>query len=251
MGLPHTFPVTAGIWCVMRRSYFTNSYFVASGGGLIAIDAGMKSSGGDMLAALGELGRSPRDVRAILVTHWHNDHAAGAAELAEVTGAPIYYHLTEAPHLSRIKASAGLRGIISRFIPETGPLVLAKGLLGNAPQRAVRATHYVNEDQRLFDEFLVIESPGHTAGHASYYHEPTRTLFAGDALAVIGTRLRCMARPVTEDLPTARASMLRCLDRPIDFVCPGHRQPLIHGVAQEVARFLEMLHSGTKWPFFG
>lgn len=211
----------------------------------------MKSVGGDVLAALEELGRKPSDVIGILITHWHNDHAAGAAEVAEVSGAPIYYHATEAPHLTRVKAFAGIRGAISSLIPETGPLVLMKGLLGNAPQRAVRATHYVADGDRLFGQFVAIETPGHTIGHVSYYHEPTRTLFCGDALAVIGTRLRFMARPVTEDLALARASIARCLDRPIDYVCPGHREPLMQGVHEEVRRFRAIVESDTAWPFFG
>jgi len=248
---PHTFRVTNNVWCVTRRSYFTNSYFVATTSGLVAIDAGMKSSGGDMLAALKEIGRVPADIRAILVTHWHNDHAAGAAELAESTQAPVYYHATEAPHLTRVKAFAGMRGAISALVPETGPLVLIKGLLGNAPQRAVTATTFIADGETVAEEFLVLETPGHTAGHVSYYHEPTRTLFAGDALAVIGKRLRFMARPVTENMAAARRSMQRCLDRPIDFVCPGHREPLMVDVAKEVRRFRQLLASNAPWPIFG
>src|SRR5687767_5894118 len=169
MSRPRTFEVTAGVYCVMRRSYFTNSYLVLTPGGIVAIDAGMKSVGGDTLAALEELGRQPEEVVGILVTHWHNDHAAGAAELAEVSGAPVYYHVTEAPHLTRVKAFAGVRGAISSLVPETGPLVLVKGLLGNAPQRAVQATHHVADGDRLFHQFVVIETPGHTGGHVSYY----------------------------------------------------------------------------------
>lgn len=219
--------------------------------GLVAIDAGMKSHGSDMLAALEQLHRSPIDVRAILVTHWHNDHAAGAAELHEVTAAPVYYHATEAPHLTRVKAFAGVRGAVSSLIPETGPFVLLKGLLGNAPQRAVKAQQFVTDGQVLLDEFETIESPGHTSGHVSYYHRPTRTLFAGDALAVINGRLRFMARPVTENLAAARASMRRCMTRPIDFVCPGHREPLMKNSAAEVERFRALLASDQPWPFFG
>ena len=111
MTRPHTFKVTEGVFCVMRKSYFTNSYFVQTTSGLVAVDAGMKTHGGDMLAALIELGRSPSDVQAILVTHWHNDHAAGAAELAEVTNAPVYYHRTD---LSTLPASRHSRACVER-----------------------------------------------------------------------------------------------------------------------------------------
>jgi glyoxylase-like metal-dependent hydrolase (beta-lactamase superfamily II) len=220
-------------------------------GGLVAVDAGMKSSGSEMLHAISELARRPGDVRAVLLTHWHNDHAAGASELAAMSGADVYYSAREAEHLTRRNASAGLRGRLSALVPETGPLVLLKGLLGNAPQQAVEATQFVGEGDVVAGAFDVIETPGHTAGHLSYYYRPGRVLFAGDALAVIGGRLRFMARPVTEDLAAARASMLRCLDRPVEAVCPGHREPLARGAAEECRRMRDYVAAGRRWPLLG
>jgi glyoxylase-like metal-dependent hydrolase (beta-lactamase superfamily II) len=251
MAGPHVFQVTDGIYCVMRRSYFTCSYIVECGGGLIAVDAGMKSTGREMLAAIEELRRSPADMRAILLTHWHNDHAAGAAELARASGAPIYYSRAEADYFTRRTATAGWRGMISAHVPETGPLVLLKGLLGNAPQRAVDATAYVDDGDTVADDFDVISTPGHTVGHVSYFHRPSGTLFAGDALAVIHRRLRFMSRPVTEDLSAARESMIRCLSRPIRFVCPGHREPLTTDVAVQCEKLRDYVRSGGRWPVFG
>ena len=252
MSKPYTFNVTDGVYCVMRRSYFTCSYLIEAGGGsLVAVDAGMKSTGSEMLQAIDELGRRPADVKAILLTHWHNDHAAGASVLAELSGADVYYSAREADHLTRRAAAAGLRGRLSAAVPETGPLVLLKGLLGNAPQQAVEATRFVNGGDVVADDFDVIETPGHTVGHLSYYYRPARALFAGDALAVIAGRLRFMARPVTEDLPAARASMLRCLAFPIDAVCPGHREPLARDAASECQRMRDHLLRDGRWPLLG
>jgi glyoxylase-like metal-dependent hydrolase (beta-lactamase superfamily II) len=235
----------------MRRSYFTCSYLVETAAGLIAIDAGMKSTGTEMLHAIDSLKRPVTDVKAILLTHWHNDHAAGAGELAKLSGADVYYSATEADHLTRQTASTGIRGRLSAIIPETGPLVLFKGLLGNAPQQAVDATQFVRDGDVIAYDFEVIETPGHTAGHLSFYYRPQRVLFAGDALAVIHSRLRFMARPVTENLDEARRSMLRCLDRPIDFICPGHREPLMRNTAAECERMRSYLANGQRWPLFG
>jgi glyoxylase-like metal-dependent hydrolase (beta-lactamase superfamily II) len=97
----------------------------------------------------------------------------------------------------------------------------------------------------------VIDTPGHTAGHVSYYYRPCKTLFAGDALAVVRGRLRFMARPVTEDLQQARESMARCLELPIDFICPGHREPLTRNVHAERRRMRDYLRGGGKWPLLG
>jgi glyoxylase-like metal-dependent hydrolase (beta-lactamase superfamily II) len=251
MGAPNVFAVTAGVYCVMRRSYFTNSYLVDTGeGGLVAIDAGMKSNGSEMLSAIEQLGRKPTDVREILLTHWHNDHAAGASVLADHSGARVHYSAREADHLSRTVASTGLRGKLAAMVPENGPLVLLKGLLGNAPQQAVAATNYVRGGDAIGD-FEILDTPGHTAGHVSYFFRPKGVLFAGDALAVIRHRLRFMARPTTEDVPTARASMLTSLELPIQFICPGHREPLTQNVEAECERMRGLLRSGVAWPLFG
>ena len=251
MSAPRVFKVTDGVYCVMRRSYFTCSYFVVRDDGLVAIDAGMKSSGTEMLEAIQQLHAKPTDVLAILLTHWHNDHAAGAMVLAKLSGASVYYSASEAGHLTRKTAATGLRATLSALVPETGPLVLLKGLLGNAPQQAVEATRFVQGGDVVADDFEVIDTPGHTSGHVSYYYRPRRVLFAGDALAVVRGRLRFMARPVAEDLQQARESMGRCLETPSDFICPGHREPLVRNVHAECQRMQNYLRERGKWPLLG
>lgn len=251
MSKPTVFEVADGVYCVMRRSYFTCSYLVVTPAGLVAVDAGMKSSGTEMLRAIDELGRNVAEVRAILLTHWHNDHAAGASALAELSGAEVYYSAREARHLTRETASSGLRGRLSSIVPETGPMVLLKGLLGNAPQQPVEATQWIKGGETVANDFDVMETPGHTSGHLSYYYRSGRVLFAGDCLAVIRGRLRFMARPVTEDVAQARQSMLRCLELPIDAVCPGHREPLVENVPAECWRMREYIRQGGPWPLLG
>src|SRR5436190_6664909 len=151
--MPHplTVPVLPSIFCVMRKSYFTCSYLLTTDSGVIAIDAGMKSTGSDMLHALAEIGRSPHDLNAILITHWHNDHSAGASELAKLSSAPVYYHQSESPHLTQQRTPPGLRTKLSRLIPETGPLVLFKGLLGAAPANPISATRLLRHADPLLD----------------------------------------------------------------------------------------------------
>ena len=137
-----------------------------------------------------------------------------------------WHHRGDEAYFLGAAGARGLRGWISDLIPEWGILVLAKGLLGEATPRAIAADHHVVDGQTLLEDFVVIESPGHTPGHVSYFYRPERALFAGDALAVIHDEIRFMARPVTLDLGAARASMEKCLRLLPDGVCPGHREPL-------------------------
>lgn len=245
---PEVFAVTDTVTCIRRPSYFTCSYVVRSASGVLLIDAGMKSDGSDVLHALEVIGVGVDEVRAIFVTHWHNDHAAGAGEIAERSGARVVCMAAEAPFLRRETATPGLLGWLSDAVPEIGPFVLAKGLLGSAPMRAVTPTDILADGDELFG-LRMIATPGHTDGHAAYYQEETQVLFAGDALAYIDGELRFMARSVTPDLDAARASMTRVLERPFRHVCPGHREPGPVDPAER-ARFAGVVASG-EWPFLG
>lgn len=243
--------VTDRIWCVRHRSYFACSYIVKASKGLILIDAGMSSDGKSMLDAIYSIGFEPGAIKAILLTHWHNDHAAGASAISHLSGAKVFYHEMDAPYFSRATARTGALGAIGDWLPELGPLVLFKGLLGNALPRPVSAEEFVKDDQIIFDDFEVIETPGHTMGHVCYYFRPGKVLFAGDALAVIGDQLRFMSRPVTPDIKSARASMRKCLDREIEVLCPGHRQPLTKRVSEKRKRFVTVLDGTKRWPLLG
>jgi glyoxylase-like metal-dependent hydrolase (beta-lactamase superfamily II) len=242
--------VSDSITCLRRASYLTCSYIVRTARGLVLIDAGMDSDGADVHAGLCALRARPSDVRAILLTHWHNDHSAGAQAFHALTGAPVYYHRGDEPQFTGEAGATGLRRWLSDRIPEVGPLVLFKGLLGEAAPRAIAAQHFAEDGDVLLEDFEVVATPGHTAGHVSYFYRPDRALFAGDALAVIGGRIRFMARSVTLDTAAARTSLARCLALQPQIVCPGHREPLVDAGSACDAMQSHLARDG-RWPMFG
>lgn len=244
------FQVSETIWCVRQPSYFCCSYAVQRPEGVICIDVGMNSAGEDMLALLAAMGRSVQDLRAIFLTHWHNDHAAGAQALHEISGCEVYFHRAEAPWLSRQTARTGWSQRWLRHVPEWGPGILFIGLVGNAIPRAVAATAYLKDKDQYWG-LEVLETPGHTPGHLSFYYGQEKALFAGDALAVVDQEIRYMARWVTPDKPRARESMLYCLDREIQLLCPGHRSPLKENVSEKSLGMRETLRTAVSWPLWG
>lgn len=244
-------PVTEGIWCFRRRSYFACSYLVCMGVDAFAVDVGMDSNAEDFLDGMSLAGIPAERLRAVLLTHWHNDHSAGAAFLKRKFGLRVYYAAGDQPYLTRRTATRGVRGWLGKHIPEEGVLVLLRGLLEEATPEAVEPTHLVVDGETIEGSFRVIATPGHTDGHIAYVHKPTRTLFCGDALAVVSNRLRLMARPVTLDLEAASTSALRCLRENVAFICPGHRAPLVGNVEGERRRLSAYLEAGGDWPLLG
>lgn len=243
--------VTDSIVCMRRASYLTCSYLVRTRRGLVLVDAGMDSGGADVHAGLRALDATPDAVTAILLTHWHNDHAAGAAAIRQLSHAPVYYHRGDLAQFTGTGGATGVRRWISDWIPEVGVLVLFKGLLGESVPEPVEADHFVDDGDTVLDDFEVIATPGHTPGHVSYFYRPERALFAGDALAVIGGRIRFMARPVTLDLEAARRSMAAILAREPQCVCPGHREPMTDGADAACRAMRDHLERGGSWPLLG
>ena len=52
----------------------TNWYLVEEGSRLTVVDTGLPASWRSLLRALSELGRSLRDIEAVVLTHGHFDH---------------------------------------------------------------------------------------------------------------------------------------------------------------------------------
>jgi glyoxylase-like metal-dependent hydrolase (beta-lactamase superfamily II) len=243
--------VTDSIVCVRRPSYLTCSYLVRVPSGVIVVDAGMASDGADVRRGLEAFGLEVDSVRGILLTHWHNDHAAGAEAIRAASQAPVFYHRGDEAALTGSVTVGRLRRWLSAQIPELGVLVLLKGLLGEAVPRPIAVAQTVGDGELLFQDFEVVSTPGHTPGHVSYFYRPERVLFAGDALAVVGGRLRFMSRSVTPDKALARASVARCLSVEPAIVCPGHREPLLDGVEDACARLRARLAADAPWPLLG
>jgi glyoxylase-like metal-dependent hydrolase (beta-lactamase superfamily II) len=239
------------VWCFRRTSYFACSYLVSADAAAFAVDVGMDSDAEDFRQGLKAVGVPPDRLKAILLTHWHNDHSAGAAFLKRRFGARVYYAAGDQPFLTRQHAPRGIRSWLGKRVPEKGVLVLLRGLLEESAPEAVIADHLVTDGEIIEGVFRVLATPGHTTGQVAYVHEPTRTLFCGDALAVVANRLRLMARSVTPDLPAAKASALWCLREEPEFICPGHRAPLVENVRHECRRLRDYLEAGGRWPLLG
>jgi glyoxylase-like metal-dependent hydrolase (beta-lactamase superfamily II) len=73
---------------------------VASDTGVLAVDVGMDSDAEDFLEGLRALDIPADRLKAILLTHWHNDHSAGASFLKHKIGVRVYYG-GKRPHLAR------------------------------------------------------------------------------------------------------------------------------------------------------
>lgn len=210
----------------------------------------MLGSGSDMMMALQQARVGLSSLRGMFLTHGHYDHAAGAAAIQARTECPVYYSEEERSLLNGEADRRNKRSLVPD-IPESGWLVTFHGLTSRRGPKPIAADRHVVDGEILFGDFQVIATPGHTTGHLALYHAPSKALFAGDALAVVGEELRCLAGLATPNKPAARASIARMLDRDIRMILPGHRTPLTKDVDRKKDTFVRRLESGERWPLFG
>lgn len=69
-----------------------NVFFLLTAEGVTLIDTGYPDRGIGVLAGLSALGRTSADIRHIIVTHHHIDHAGNLATLQTLSNATVWMH---------------------------------------------------------------------------------------------------------------------------------------------------------------
>lgn len=156
------------------------SVIVHGPGGAAIIDPGPTSTLPTLRRAIEGAGLSMADVRAVLLTHIHLDHAGAAGTLAHhLPDLKVYVHERGAPHLmdpSKLLASAArLYGdAMDRLWGEVRPLPASSVV-------ALRGDERIDVGGRAFD---VAYTPGHASHHVSYFSGDAGIAFVGDTAGV-------------------------------------------------------------------
>ncbi len=178
-----------------------NTHLIVTAAGVIVVDAGMPHQARRIVNAIRNLGRAPGDVRLILITHGHIDHAGSAVALRHITGAPVAMH----PGDVRLTATPSLK-IPPGRTPATETLGAMLRACGGIIPLETFAPDVALADGQSLREFgfaaRVIHTPGHTAGSISVLGDDG-ALFVGDAILNL---VRVSFPLYWEDAGVARAS---------------------------------------------
>lgn len=82
-------------------SYRESSHLIDTGDGLILIDTGSIENLHLIVNSIYELGFKPQDIKYIVNTHWHWDHAEGSGILAHLAGAKTLIGRRDAENVRR------------------------------------------------------------------------------------------------------------------------------------------------------
>jgi glyoxylase-like metal-dependent hydrolase (beta-lactamase superfamily II) len=182
--------------------------------GGVLIDAGSRHAAKRILRQL-----SGRTVTAHALTHAHADHQGSSHEVCEKLDLPLWCgeRDAEAVEDGRIRErlpSHRINDLIARVFP--GP-----------PHPVTRRLHEGDE----VAGFQVLDTPGHSAGHVSFWRESDRVLICGDVFTNMDTitGLPGLHEPkwfFTPDPERNRDSMRRLAALEPELICFGHGRPL-------------------------
>lgn len=156
------------------------SYFIPLSTGHILVDCGPGATLAKLYAGISSLGFNPKDVKHLLLTHIHLDHAGAAGQLARELGLTVYVHKNGAEHLLRperlIESATRIYGAMMDVLWGTFEAVPEKQLVILEGGERFKISEL--EVQAVF-------TPGHAIHHLAYFIE--NTIFSGD---VGGVRMR-------------------------------------------------------------
>ena len=173
----HSWLIDTGLY----RPRHTACYLLHSDGELALIDAGVTYSVSGILSTLEALGLSPNQVRYILPTHVHLDHAGGAGTLlAQCPNALLATHHRGLPHL--IQPDKLQQGAQAVYGEEAFAQVF--GSLESAPEQRTLALYDGDSLSLGNHELRFLDTPGHANHHGCYHYNASGQLFTGDSFGL-------------------------------------------------------------------
>jgi glyoxylase-like metal-dependent hydrolase (beta-lactamase superfamily II) len=212
-----TVKITESVFVV--PAVVANAYLILDADGVTLIDAGMPHTDKKILDYIASLGKSPRDLKRILLTHSDIDHIGSLAALRLASGARTY--------ASRIEADAIAKGKASRQIKRKGFSMrrLIFSLLGPFMRpKPVRIDEILTDGQILpiAGGLRVIDTSGHTPGHISLFASSSGVLFCGDSMVTDEAGIHGSRPGLTWDSARAEQAVKRQAALGARMVCSGH-----------------------------
>jgi glyoxylase-like metal-dependent hydrolase (beta-lactamase superfamily II) len=216
----------------MSSGGIVNLFWIIDGNTVTLIDTGLKGTADRILQNIAACGRQPQDVRDILVTHCHRDHAGSLAALKNRTGATTYMHPIDAEMVRQGKSMRPVR---------PSPTLLGYPMylsIKYAPAKMfqlepISVDREINDGEELpiAGGIRAIHVPGHCAGQLAFlWNRHGGVLFAADAAAhVFGLSLS----PIYEDLEVGKQSLAKISALTFEHACFGHGRPILGGADKE------------------
>lgn len=211
--------------------------YLLAGNDLTLVDTGMPGDDKIIGEAIKSIGRSPEEIKHILITHAHMDHMGSAAAIKKQSGARIVASAQEIDYIEGLKKTwtMGREGVGGKLF--RGALFLLETFFVRYEPARVDIKCSGGEFLDCFGGIRVIASPGHSPGSLSYYHPAGKILFTGDALSGV-PELKLPPRLGCADYPEALATVNKLAELDFELCLFGHGDPLLAGGSSAVRKLI-------------
>ena len=197
---------------------------------LTLIDAGFPGTMALVEAGVRSLARLPEEIRDVLVTHCHPDHAGGLSEVKRATGAQAWMHPADAELVRTGRAFRPWKtapGLRNRYFAWR---VIARAP-GSYPPASVEREVLSGETVPVAGGIKALGTPGHSVGHLVYlWPGDGGVLFVGDAAS---HKRRLAPATIYEDMPLGLESLRALSEQQFETACFAHGAPVVGGAALE------------------
>jgi glyoxylase-like metal-dependent hydrolase (beta-lactamase superfamily II) len=211
-----------------------HAFLVEDDDGLTLIDTLYDDDAHVILEALIELGKTPRDIKRIIISHAHKSHLGGLAAIQRMSGAAVYAQGREVAIIQgKAKAARVPLPKISQRPRNFTVWKLQTALHFGIGSHAPCDVHALLKDGDRLGSLQVIGTPGHTPGSLSFWWPERKALFAADSVCTwpeIGPW-----EGFTLDEKAYWNSIGKLADlSTAEILCSGHGDPLMTGAADTI-----------------
>ena len=179
----------------------SNIYVVGRENSII-IDTGVGNYANPIWPQLDELDVKPENIRGVVITHAHHDHAMGAFIILERANSKFFVHKLDTKYI----ASQFGENMVE---VENGDLI-----------------------ETEFWPLRVIWTPGHSEGSICLFNEDKKILFSGDTVFPNGSFGRFDGD--SGSLKALISSLRKLTEIEVDVMLPGHGSPVFENATEHI-----------------
>lgn len=238
----HFEEIASGLY-VLRAPFNTiwSAVYLVRGEETVLVDSCVDDDSVDncIIPALEEIGVKPEDVKYLINTHAHKDHAGGNGRFVELSGCKLVAYESCADKLRNpLVYNRATRAVWPEYSPAPAAYIPA-----NEPDLVI------GDGQMLGDRLRVYYAPGHDTECIMLHDTVSNSLLTGDSLQGFGM-LGVDGAGVAfyKDLPGYRYTLNKARELDVDNIVAGHDfSPMGYWAKgkAEVKRFLDICQQAT------
>ena len=216
------------------------AFLLDDGHELSLVDTLFETDARLILAEIKSIGRTPADLKRIVLTHAHRSHLGGLAALKRLTGAAVYAHEWEAGIVSGQRRAPRVSWLP---MPPLRAYPLQLGLNLRLDKHPACPVDHVLADGDQVGPLMVVHTPGHTPGHLAFCWPERRLMITGDIVATwpdLSPGWRGFTLDVAEHLRS-----IQCMaDLRPEILAVGHGDPFLNAGHEHLQALVE---SAASW----